>query len=208
MKIIPVSFVAAIFALVCDAEKLPTSTWYSVDVHLNTNMAIETTLVLDSEKIATMIFSEIHIQLNWRASHRKQGNNKVVACASAFSLCDITVEILARAPPTVNGAAFAEAMPFAGAGVRISIFFDHISPLLHGHHAPQATILGYVLSHEIAHVLQGQPHHAEKGIMRARWIENDFRQMGAGVLRVSPEDVELIRQRLDDETARHEWLGW
>ena len=197
MKIIALSLLTAIFALACEAETRPASTWYSVDVHLNTKMAIETTLVLDGEKIATMIFSKIHVRLSWRANHRKQGNSRAVACAYNSSICDIAVEIVAKAPPTVNGAALAVAMPYAGSGVRILIFFDRVTPLLYGHRAAQANILGYVLAHEIAHVLQGTPRHAKTGIMQARWSGNDFRQMRAGVLTFSPEDVELIRRRLD-----------
>jgi len=88
------------------------------------------------------------------------------------------------------------AMPYADSGVRIVIFYDRVDPLLRGHHAPQATILGYVLAHEIGHVLQGIARHSETGVMRARWLENDFKQMGIGVLAFTNEDVQLMQRRL------------
>jgi len=67
---------------------------------------------------------------------------------------------------------------------------------LRGHHAPEATILGYVLVHEITHVLQGVARHSKTGIMRAHWTENDLKQMGSRELRFTAEDVQVIRQRL------------
>jgi hypothetical protein len=93
------------------------------------------------------------------------------------------------------------ALPYADSGVRIVVFYDRVEPLLSGHHAPQATILGYVLAPEIAHVLQGVARHSETGIMRARWTDNDFKQMGIRVLRFTPEDVQLIRRRLAPRDA-------
>jgi hypothetical protein len=93
------------------------------------------------------------------------------------------------------------AMPYAASGVRIVIFYDRVEPLLRGHHAPQAKILGYVLAHEIAHVLQGIARHSDTGIMRARWLENDFKQMGIGALTFTGEDIQLIRHRLDSASV-------
>ena len=102
------------------------------------------------------------------------------------------------------------AMPYADSGVRIVIFYDRVEPLLRGHHAPQATVLGYVLAHEIAHVLQGIVRHSEAGIMRARWTDNDLQQMGSRELRFTREDVQLIQQRLsrcDGSAGCSERLG-
>jgi predicted Zn-dependent protease len=65
----------------------------------------------------------------------------------------------------------------------------------------EATILGYVLAHEIAHVLQGIARHSATGIMRARWTDNDLRQMGIRVLAFTPEDVQLIRRLLAHRDA-------
>jgi len=109
---------------------------------------------------------------------------------------DLAVEIVSHAPASFSHVALAMAMPYANSGVRIVIFYDRVAPLLRGQHAPQATILGYVLAHEIGHVLQGVARHSETGVMRARWTQNDFDQMGKGVLTFTSEDVELIQRRM------------
>jgi hypothetical protein len=76
------------------------------------------------------------------------------------------------------------------------VFYDRVEPLVRGHHAPEAAVLGYVLSHEIAHVLQGVARHSETGIMRARWSDNDFKLMGIRALIFTAEDIQLIQHHL------------
>ncbi len=114
---------------------------------------------------------------------------------------DLAVEIIPHAPASFSDVALAMSLPYADSGVRIVIFYDRVEPLLRGHHATQATVLGYVLAHEVAHVLQGIARHSETGIMRARWTDNDFKQMGIRVLTFTPEDVQLIQQRLSPRDA-------
>jgi hypothetical protein len=68
--------------------------------------------------------------------------------------------------------------------------------LLRGHSAPEATVFGYVLAHEIGHVLQGTARHSDVGVMRARWASSDFVEMGKVLLTFTKEDEEQIRVRL------------
>jgi hypothetical protein len=109
---------------------------------------------------------------------------------------DLTVEVIPQAPASFNDDALAMAMPYTDSGVRIVIFYNRLDRVLRGHGAPQEAILGYVLAHEIAHVLQGDQRHSKTGIMRAHWTDNDFKQMGIRVLTFTPEDVQVIRQYL------------
>jgi hypothetical protein len=204
MRTIALTLATVIFAPACDAgtETRPRSAWYSVNVHVKSEVAGQTALVRRSQEIATTIFARIRINLSWRTGRLNQGHPRVVACAGNSSTCDISVEILAKAPATVNRFALATARPYALSGVSISIFFERVAPLLERHHAPEATILGYVLAHEIAHVLQRGTRHSETGIMRPRWTDNDFKQMGNGVLTFTPDDIESIRRGLIVQVER------
>jgi hypothetical protein len=55
------------------------------------------------------------------------------------------------------------------------------------------TLLGYVLAHETAHVLEGAGPHSDEGLMKARWNSRDFERMFLGQLQFAPEDVQRIR---------------
>lgn len=177
------------------AREYPGKDWYPVNVQLNSRVQVPRNLLRDSQQAANVIFARIRVQLIWKGE--KQPASMVVAgCVGEPVTDDLAVEIVPHAPASFSNLALAMAMPLADSGVRIVVFYDRVKPLLEGHHAPEATILGYVLAHEIAHVLQGIVRHSETGIMRARWIDSDFKLMGLRLLLFTNEDVQLIRHRL------------
>ena len=183
------------------ASEHPGQDWYRVNVRMSSQVVAPRGLLRDSQHAATVIFARIHVQLIWRGQNQ-QASKVVARCMGEPATHDLAVEIVPHAPCPRN-VALATAMPLADSGVRIVVFYDRVEPLLQGHHAPQATVLGYVLAHEIAHVLQGIARHSETGIMRANWTDGDFQLMGTRLLTFTPEDVQLIRRRLapSDATA-------
>jgi len=200
-----ISFLVAVIgsAIGFHAYAGATKTSYRVNVEITNTANIPVGLLKDGEQAAARIFSGIGIQLT--SADKLQEACVPANCIHSSATQDIAVEIIPHAPATFSGAALAMAMPRAVSGVRIAVFYDRIQPLLTGHHASQATILGYVLAHEIGHVLQGVARHSEIGIIRARWMGNDFDQMGSGVLVFTSEDVQLIKRRLIalDASARY-----
>jgi hypothetical protein len=53
-------------------------------------------------------------------------------------------------------------------------------------------VLGYVLVHEITHILEGISRHSESGLMKAHWDKADFFYMRGNALRFAQEDIKLI----------------
>jgi|HubBroStandDraft_5_1064220.scaffolds.fasta_scaffold221317_2 hypothetical protein len=181
------------------ASEHPGQDWYRVNVRMSSQVVAPRGLLRDSQHAATVIFARIHVQLKWRGQNQ-QASKVVAGSMGEPATHDLAVEIVPHAPSPRN-VALATAMPLADSGVRIVVFYDHVEPLLQGHHAPQATVMGYVLAHEIAHVLQGVARHSETGIMRANWTDGDFQLMGTRLLTFTPEDVQLIRRRLAPRDA-------
>ena len=182
------------------AREHPGQDWYRVNVQMSSQVAAPPDLLRDGQAAASNIFAGIHVQLIW-TGQTQQVLSAVAGCVGEPATHDLAVEIVPHAPASFSDVALAMALPYADSGVRIVIFYDRVEPLLRGHHAPEATILGYVLAHEIAHILQGIARHSETGIMRARWTDNDLKQMGIRVLTFTPEDVQLIRRLLAHRDA-------
>jgi hypothetical protein len=178
-----------------NAREHPREDWYRVNVQMSSQVEAPPDLLRDGRAAASNIFAGIHIRLIW-AGPTQQVSSAAAGCVGEPATYDLAVEIVPHAPASFSDVALAMALPHADSGVRIVIFYDRVEPLLRGHQAPQAAVLGYVLAHEIAHVLQGIARHSEAGIMRARWTDNDLKQMGIRVLTFTPEDVQLIRRRL------------
>jgi len=182
------------------AGEHPGQDWYRVNVRMSSQVVAPRGLLRDSQQVATTIFAGIHVQLMW-TGQMQRASNLGASCVDEPATHDLAVEIVPHAPASFSDGALAMAMPYADSGVRIVIFYDRVVPLLQGHHAPQATVLGYVLAHEIAHVLQGIARHSETGIMRACWTDSDFKLIGVRQLMFTPEDVQLIRHRLRPREA-------
>jgi hypothetical protein len=73
----------------------------------------------------------------------------------------------------------------------VEVFFNRIADTVPSVHIP--TVLGYVLAHETAHILEGVGRHSDEGLMKAIWSSRDFERMFWGSLQFTPEDVQLIR---------------
>lgn len=207
---IAIGLMMAFCAITCNANarEHPGQNRYRVNIQMSSQVEAPLDVLREGQQAASMIFAGIHVQLMWTGE--TQQASKVAGCVGEPDAHDLTVEIIPHAPASFSDIALAMSLPYADSGVRIVIFYNRIEPLLRGHHATQATVLGYVLAHEIAHVLQGIARHSETGIMRARWTNNDFEQMGIRVLMFTPEDVQLIRRRLaprDVSASCSELLG-
>lgn len=167
---------------------------YHVNVRIRTAVGVPAPLLWQSEDGATSIFARTGIALTWRF-----GRPRPAECGRESAMREIAMVFVAQAPPNVAHSALAMAVPSADSGVRIVIFYERVTSLLRDHQAHRAAMLSYVLAHETMHVLQGIAHHSETGIMRARWTEYELAQMSNWGLTFTPEDVQLIRRRLEDE---------
>jgi hypothetical protein len=58
-------------------------------------------------------------------------------------------------------------------GSLADVYTDRLLELCRSQHAAAGPILGYVLAHEIGHLLIGPGSHSREGIMRARWCKKD-----------------------------------
>jgi len=76
-------------------------------------------------------------------------------------------------------------------GVHITVYWDRI--VGRKRPAPASVVLAHVLVHEVTHVLQGINWHAETGVMKARWTNEDYQAMRSKMLRFTRHDLELIQ---------------
>ena len=134
--------------------------------------------LMRSESIAAEIFAGIGIRTEWL--HPRQ--------CPAHSPGLIVIQISTGAPT--------ERFPGALAYARVAentveVFFNRIADTVPSVHIP--TVLGYVLAHETAHILEGVGRHSDEGLMKAIWSSRDFERMFWGSLQFTPEDVQLIR---------------
>jgi hypothetical protein len=140
-----------------------------------------------AEEIASAVFATIGIPVAFRPGAAPKSTPE--------GTYPIELQLDSKVPAQFHPGALAYASPFGNSGTRIHIFCDRVRNSWPD--GGKGTLLGYVLAHEIAHVLQGTSRHSDDGVMKARWQQPDYQQMKIGALTFDPTDAELIRDRLD-----------
>jgi hypothetical protein len=80
-----------------------------------------------------------------------------------------------------------------GTGYYAYAFLDHIEIL---ERKVGFAVLGYVLTHEVGHLLLGSNSHAVSGIMAPHWNGPELRRISEGNLLFLPNESRMLRDRL------------
>jgi hypothetical protein len=143
-------------------------------------------VLIRAQMKSAIIFKDIGVKLRWQ-----RGAVPVVSPAGACG-----APIVIRFEPTANGAAsssaLAYAMPYAESGTAVHVILDRVFPCPEEN--PRSMLLAYVLTHEIAHVLEQVSRHSTEGIMKANWDTHDLWYIEWRSLPFAAEDVEMIHQ--------------
>jgi hypothetical protein len=127
--------------------------------------------------VASGIFAGIGVKILWHSSKQ---------CPAEAIVITFSNETPARLFPGT----FAYAMPFER--THIVVFYDRVK----NRPGSVSCLLGHVIAHEVAHILQGLKRHSESGIMKAQYTGADYRQMTWEPLQFTDEDVMLIHNGL------------
>jgi len=152
-----------------------------------------------AEKIAGQVFTAIGIGVVWldvpltRAELANSGRHlsdhgEAVVDASILPR---SMTALAKLPESTLGETFmvreGERTTFA------DIYYDHVEREARHIDTSKARILGYAIAHELGHMLLRTSHHAETGIMIAKWRPVELQYAAQGKLLFTSEQVQMIR---------------
>jgi hypothetical protein len=84
----------------------------------------------------------------------------------------------------------------SGTGCYSDVYFSRVQLSTARNLLGGAEILGYVMAHEIGHLLLGVNSHSMAGVMRAHWQPDDLRRAAKGDLLFTPEQAALMRSHL------------
>jgi hypothetical protein len=138
-----------------------------------------------SEKVAAEAFENLGVELVWvDCPVPKTHSRAYSACQSDMGPIDLVLRILPR-HMAIKLAARDEALGSAQKcserepACELSVFYCRVDELaVEGYREDR--ILGYVIAHEVAHVLLG-PGHSQEGIMRGEWTRNDLQRISWGI---------------------------
>ena len=84
-----------------------------------------------------------------------------------------------------------------------SVFVEAAEGLAAGYPTSKAQMLGYILAHEIGHLLLGEGSHSGKGIMRTPWRKQEMDAAAKGTLGFTAKQAKRMKADLLSRVAKH-----
>lgn len=155
-----------------------------VTVFVEADNAVPFPIRLAAQAIAAEVFGKIGIGIDWKIGRPLKKVDGVIA-----------LRFVPAPDADCEKDALAVAYPYEGS--RIHLFWDRMKEW----QQPQE-VLGHVMAHEIAHILEGIARHSEQGIMKAHWDLNDRAAIRSRNMRFDDSDIYLIQHGLDFRMAQ------
>jgi hypothetical protein len=139
-------------------------------------------MIRAAEIAASRIFGRIGVVIDWRARRD---------CPSSSDVIKVTLS--EWTPREQYPDALAYALPYER--THVVVFYDRVQKSVEFARVP--LLLGYVMVHEITHILQGIRRHSKTGIMKAQVGSRDYDDIVRNAPEFDPYDVDLIYRGLD-----------
>jgi hypothetical protein len=156
--------------------------------------AVDDEVLTSARAIASEIYERAGVAISWETGDRKalrtiERTPMQAAAAGCPAVNRIDVK-LGYIPRGERLGALAYARPFFRDGVRVTVATDRVTAYASKTATPVHVVLGWVLAHEIGHVLKGTDGHSERGLMRAQM------HSGEESPEFYPPDLAVIRTNL------------
>jgi hypothetical protein len=177
-------------------------------IHVRNYAAVPSSALAEAQRVATAIFRQAGVEARWAEIDMTAGVVQTVRIQDQpMALADIQVNILPDSAPIPAGVSDSVMGVAPGAGPdrtvvdvfdgRLRALFWRISSAyLKGdidRRVSEGQLLGYVIAHEVGHLLLHQQGHSPSGIMRGEWAFPDFRDMASSMLLFTPQQAQVLR---------------
>ncbi len=153
-----------------------------------------------ARQISSKVFRLAGVEIDWVACSVDGTESKPI-CAKPLGPNEISVRILERSASrkgTASHAAGAHAFQLPGikgAGF-ISLFQDRLKTLPVDKRVHIGTVLGYVMAHEIGHILLPPNSHSRAGLMKAVLGRAEWAAASMGGLNLTSKQRRIINRRV------------
>ncbi len=168
-------------------------------VRLYNDAEVPAAILLDAEKQAVRLFLTVGIELSFApcpASDRdfQSAPAKFAACVREWKAPTVTI----KSQPDANSftALHASAAGAAKDG-QITIPYNRVQSMSEAHGTSLPKLLGYILAHELGHVLLGD-NHSQYGIMVATYRQQELQHVETGDLFFTKQQAERMRSELSE----------
>jgi hypothetical protein len=142
--------------------------------------AVPNVLMRVAEQVAGEVYRDIGIELDWADNECHPGEGVFAVSIASRGIADTVVSD--------------HTLGFAESGTRdATVLYDCVKRFARRYHVNRGVLLGYVMAHELGHLLLPPKSHSEAGVMRA---VIDLQLASERRLRFTPEQGALILGKL------------
>ena len=162
---------------------------------------VSTTILTAAEREAGRIVDAAGVQIIWvECPTRSVTTSAEARCSRTLESADIMLRVL---PPPAQHRLKADVFGFAISPILASVYCDSAVRLAVEEEYVEfdaRTILGYVIAHELGHLLLGSNSHSSGGIMRSPWGPKQVREALMGTLLFTPEQAKVMQAEVRART--------
>jgi len=161
-----------------------------------------------AEEVAGRIFGEAQIQVRWLRCRHSQAEPAIdVGCKAPLAATELILRILSLGTGRQyhgNEHEMGEAIvPTDGSpGVYGNVYSDAVESCREKNPIARSDLLGWVIAHELGHLLLGTNSHSGAGLMRGNWSAEDLKLTRRTEFTFSPKEVKKLRADLENRTRR------
>jgi hypothetical protein len=175
----------------------------AVTIQIHDYWHVSSASLTRARAVVTAMYERIGVRTEWmgvvQQSERHPGSPRRDSIShmpiAQVTLIILTPKMAARGHVEDGALGFA-AVPDEGMGRIAYAIYDRVRDTAARAAMNEDDLLGFVMAHEIAHLMLPRGAHAEGGLMRGRWNVRDFQQIDVLKLGFSPQQASEIRSTL------------
>jgi hypothetical protein len=172
-----------------------------LQVSLFNDAHIDAATLAEAETRASFLFSKAGIEIDWLACRPADPSDfspSTSPCSALAWPAHLSVRINPHAfgvSPETFGQAFVDP---SGQGVYSNIYYQNLALSSNHPQLSDGDMLGFVIAHELGHLLLGSNSHSPFGLMQARWDSVALHAASHSALFFTPAQSALLRSRLSE----------
>lgn len=170
-----------------------------LQVSLFNDAGVDSATLAEAQSRASAIFSYSGIEVDWLVCGPVDPNDflpRRTACSALVWPSHLSVRIRPRAI-SISAETFGQAFVNAeGEGLYSNVYYQNLAHSSAHRDVSDGEMLGYVLAHELGHLLLGTNSHSASGLMQPRWDSSTLRASALSSLRFTPAQSAVLRSRL------------
>jgi hypothetical protein len=181
----------------------------SVTVQIHDYAQVPNDSLSSATAMVSRMYEKIGVRIEWmgvvrqgdrhaRSERREETSQTAIA---QMTIIILTPKMAARGQVAEGVLGFA-AVADEGMGRICYAIFDRVRSVALSIPTSESQVLGFVMAHEIGHLLLPRGSHSVKGLMRDHWDVRDLRRIDLMKLQFSEDQATQIRATIDNESSR------